>query len=75
MTIEQAAQALHDRLQAAPWFTAVGIGKYQGSHSLYFYVNSPRVADVAFLHDGWHGFHVEVRRMKAPRATNKPLAG
>jgi hypothetical protein len=75
MTIEQAAKALHDRLQQAPWFRAVGIGEYQGSPCLYLYVNSLRHADLAFLRGGWHGFHVEVRRMGTPRATKEPLAG
>ncbi len=74
MSIEEAADALYERLRDAPWFTAVGIGEHSSSPCLYLYVTSLRKANLAFLKDGWHGFHVEVRKAGSPRLLHKPTA-
>jgi hypothetical protein len=75
MTIEQAAQSLNERLRANPWFTAVGIGEHNGEPCLFLYVKSLRHADLAFLHEGWCGYPVEVRRMGPPRVAARPFFG
>jgi hypothetical protein len=67
MTIEEAAQTLTDHLRGKPWFTAVGIGEYEGKPCLFLYVKAIKDAELQFLQQGWHGFHVEVRRMGTPR--------
>ena len=68
MGIQEAADALRDRLRNAPWVTGVGIGLCDGSPCIYLYVNSPRTADVAFLKNGWQGFRVEIRKMGVIRS-------
>jgi hypothetical protein len=76
MTIEEAADALQERLRGAPWLTAVGIGEYEGAPCIYLYVKSLKQADVSSLKDGWEGFHVVVRKAGSPRLLFfKPTAG
>jgi hypothetical protein len=67
MTIEKAADALYQHLSGVPWLTAVGIGEHEGAPAIYLYVKSIKKADVEFLTNGWHGYHVEIKKMGTPR--------
>ena len=74
MTIEQAVNALYDRVHHAPWFTTIGVGKYAGKPCIFLYVNAPPRSDTAFLARGWHGYPVEVRKMGTPQLATNPSA-
>jgi hypothetical protein len=73
MTIQEAADALVQRLQGAPWATAVGIGERDGAPCIYVYVKSPKSAPTSFLDDGWNGFPVEIKKMGPIRPLDRKL--
>ncbi len=75
MSIQEAANALRERLRHAPWLTAVGVAASADTPCIYLYVNSLRNAEVAFLKDGWQGYPVEVRKMGAIRSGGDAAAG
>jgi hypothetical protein len=67
MSIEDAANDLSERLRGKPWFTAVGIGEHNSEPCLFLYVKTIKKDEVLFLEDGWHNYHVEVRRSGTPK--------
>ncbi len=63
MSIEEAGEALHQKVREAPWFTAVGIGKFKTEPCIFLYVK-PQVRPAALeLADGWMGYPVRVRKL------------
>jgi hypothetical protein len=70
MTIEEAANALAQRLSGASWLTAIGTGTHAGRPCIFLYVSRLNV-DLSFLKDGWEGYCVQVRKMGSIR----PVSG
>jgi hypothetical protein len=67
MTIDEAAESLEQRYHTEPWYTAVGVGRFEGAPALFLYVKTTRGVDPVLSKEGWEGYHVEVRKMGTPR--------
>ena len=74
MTIEEAAQALYERVGSAPWFTAVGVGQHHREPCIFVYVKSLNVAALDSLKAGWMGYPVQLRQMGTPQPAQEGRA-
>jgi hypothetical protein len=67
MDIQAAAESLREKLQAAPWFTMVGVGEQEGRKCIFLYVKSLNSVPPELLKNGWQNFPVVTRKMGQPR--------
>ena len=70
MTIDQAAKAFGTQFRGGSWFTMVGVGEWNHTPCLYVYSSNPESHELESIRrDGWHGYHVEVRKCGMPKVS------